>query len=65
MALLTKVTKTGHDGAATEALPPVEFGHSRFEPVRRQFVRVNGDLPSASLGEAEVRRRIGAVLGAA
>jgi hypothetical protein len=63
MALLTKVTKTGHDGAATEALPPVEFGYQ--VRARRRFVRVNGDLPSASLGEAEVRRRIGAVLGAA
>jgi len=54
VALLTKATKTGHDGSATESLPPVEFGYSPFETSRRQFVRVKGELPPASLGNPSV-----------
>jgi hypothetical protein len=49
-SLLTKVTKTGHDGATTESLPPIEFGYSTFEPQGRRFVPVKGDVPPASLG---------------
>ena len=46
LSLLTSVQVTGHDGAATQALPPVTFDYTPFAPAGRQFVPVGGgDTP--------------------
>ena len=46
LSLLASVQVTGHDGAATEALPPVTLDYTRFAPGERQFVPVGGgDTP--------------------
>jgi RHS repeat-associated protein len=50
VSLLSQVRVIGHDGDATEALPPIEFSYTRFEPRRRTFAPIAGaDLPSGSL----------------
>jgi RHS repeat-associated protein len=54
-SLLSQVVVTGHDGAATEQLPPLEFGYTRFEPEGRQFFPIQGpDLPARSLGNSDM-----------
>jgi RHS repeat-associated protein len=49
-SLLSQVKVTGHDGAKTETLPPLEFGYTNFEPRKRDFIPLQGsDLPARSL----------------
>ena len=52
-SLLASITATGHDDErpdGTEALPPVEFRYTAFEPERRKFFPLRGDdLPARSL----------------
>jgi len=55
VSLLSQIKVSGHDGNKTEALPPLEFGYTRFEPAGRKFSRVQGvELPSHSLGNADL-----------
>jgi hypothetical protein len=55
VSLLSQVIVTGHDGAATEALPPLEFGYTRFEPEGRDFFPLEGrDLPARSLASPDL-----------
>ncbi|WP_198535976.1 SpvB/TcaC N-terminal domain-containing protein [Pseudofrankia saprophytica] len=50
VSLLAQVVASGHDAAATETLPPLEFGYSAFEPERRDLIPVDGpDAPPFSL----------------
>jgi hypothetical protein len=52
MSLLNQVRVVGHDGDLTEALPPLEFGYTRFVPERQHFQplqAVNNALPPRSL----------------
>jgi RHS repeat-associated protein len=42
LSLLAKVQVTGHDGTATESLPPVTFDYTAFLPAGRQFAPVGG-----------------------
>jgi RHS repeat-associated protein len=48
-SLLSQVIQIGHDGDRTEAYPPLEFSYTRFEPQKRQFFAVQGNLPAQSL----------------
>lgn len=55
VSLLSQVQVTGHDGQATESLPPLECGYSRFQPEGRDFRPLTGrDLPAGSLGRPEL-----------
>jgi RHS repeat-associated protein len=46
ISLLTVIRITGHDGVATQALPPLTFRYTAFTPAGRQFVPVGGpDTP--------------------
>lgn len=46
LSLLARVQVTGHDGAATQSLPPLTLRYTRFAPARRQFDPVGGgDTP--------------------
>jgi len=55
VSLLSRVVVTGHDGARTERLPPIELGYTRFEPEGRRFVPLAGtDLPARALGSGEL-----------
>jgi hypothetical protein len=50
MSLLSQIQLEGHDGPASEFLPPLEFGHTRFQPTQRRFIPVTGaNLPAVSL----------------
>jgi hypothetical protein len=54
VSLLNQITVVGHDGALTEALPPLEFGYTRFEPDRRDFFPITGaELPPVSLARPD------------
>ena len=53
-SLLSQINVRGHDGNLTEALPPVEFSYTQFEPQHRKFVPLTGSqLPANSLGSPE------------
>lgn len=61
VSLLSQVQVTGHDDQhpdpeqRQEALPPLEFAYSRFEPVGRQFFPVQGrNLPGRSLSSPDL-----------
>jgi Salmonella virulence plasmid 65kDa B protein len=50
VSLLSQIQVEGHDGAKSECLPPLEFGHTQFQPRQRRFIPVTGaDLPPSSL----------------
>jgi hypothetical protein len=52
MSLLSQIQVEGHDGSASEWMPPLEFGYTQFAPQRRRFSPVTGiDLPPASLAD--------------
>jgi RHS repeat-associated protein len=54
VSLLRRVEVTGHNGAATQDLPPLEFSYSTFDVERRDLREVTGpDLPPASLGNGD------------
>ena len=42
LSLLVSVQLTGHDGTATEAMPPVTLDYTAFSPTGRQFAPVGG-----------------------
>jgi RHS repeat-associated protein len=48
-SVLHQIKVEGHDGTDSEWLPPLEFGHSQFEPVNRKFIPLTGTLPTNSL----------------
>jgi hypothetical protein len=52
VSLLSQIEVVGHDSTQTEALPPLEFGYTRFEPEKRDFFPLAGkDLPARSLAD--------------
>ena len=54
VSLLSQVKVTGHDGAQTEQLPPLEFAYTRFEPVGRDYCPLSGpDFPPGSLAQPD------------
>jgi len=54
VSLLSQVCVMGHDGAATEELPPLEFGYSRFEPDVQKFLPCTGPaMPPCSLSRPD------------
>ena len=53
-SMLSQVRVEGHDGDASESMPPLEFGYTIFNPTDRQFAPIKGsDLPSSSLADGE------------
>jgi RHS repeat-associated protein len=56
VSLLTRVTVTGHDGDATQSLPPVEFGYSTWDPARRRYQPV-GDLAAGAAPDRSLASR--------
>lgn len=50
-SLLVRIDVAGHDGDDTEALPPLTFDYSSFDPDGRDFFPLKGDLPSRSLAD--------------
>lgn len=54
VSLLHQVTVTGHDGTRTERLPTLEFDYTHFQPERRRFIPVQGELPAASLTSTDL-----------
>jgi RHS repeat-associated protein len=54
VSLLSQVKVTGHDGDTSEALPPLEFGYTRFEPDRRDLLPLEGHLPARSLASPDL-----------
>src|SRR5712692_109918 len=57
VSLLSAITVTGHDGLTTQALPPLEFGYSKWEPAKRRYQpidSVGGAAPDHSLADKEV-----------
>src|SRR5262249_11406000 len=54
VSLLSQIKVEGHDGAASEWLPPLEFDYTRFHPDRRDFFPVTGpDMPPGSLARPD------------
>jgi hypothetical protein len=60
VSLLSQIRVVGHDeeqpdaARRTEALPPLEFGYTRFEPESRDFFPLTGaDMPAASLAQPD------------
>jgi RHS repeat-associated protein len=55
VSLLQQIRVVGHDGVATESLPPLEFGYTPFAPeTKRDFFPVTGpDLPPSSLAHPD------------
>src|SRR5262249_40543419 len=54
VSLLSQVRVEGHNGNESEALPPLEFGYTRFDPQERKFFPVTGrDLPAGSLAQPD------------
>ncbi len=54
-SVLSQVVVTGHNEDATEQLPPLEFGYTRFEPEKRNFFPIQGpDLPARSLSSPDL-----------
>ena len=55
VSLLQQVQVVGHDGDRSEALPPLAFGYSPFEPKGRDFFPVQGkDLPARALANPDL-----------
>jgi RHS repeat-associated protein len=57
VSLLSQVRVLGYDDAGdpVNELPPLEFGYTRFEPVGREFVALQGaNLPARSLANPEL-----------
>ena len=55
VSLLQQVQVVGHDGERSEALPPLAFGYSPFEPKGREFFPVQGkDLPVRALANPDL-----------
>jgi RHS repeat-associated protein len=51
-SMLSQVRVEGHDGDASESMPPLEFGYTVFNPTDRNFAPIKGsDLPSSSLAD--------------
>ena len=55
-SLLTRVTVTGHDGNATQSLPPVEFGYSSWDPAQRRYQPI-GDLAAGAAPDRSLASR--------
>jgi hypothetical protein len=54
VSLLSRVRVEGHDGDASEWLPPLEFSYSLFDPEVSKFFPITGpDLPAASLAHPD------------
>jgi RHS repeat-associated protein len=52
VSLLSQIQVEGHDGPVSEWMPPLEFGHTQFEPRGRCFIPITGpSLPPASLAD--------------
>lgn len=50
MSLLSQIVVQGHDNEAVEAMPPLEFGYSTFDPLTHKTKDLQGaSLPSTSL----------------
>jgi hypothetical protein len=57
VSLLSRVQVTGHDEGVgpPQALPPLEFDYSRFQPEQRKFFPLQGaDLPGRSLANGDL-----------
>ncbi|MCE7985211.1 MAG: hypothetical protein DYG89_28905 [Caldilinea sp. CFX5] len=55
VSLLNKIIVVGHDGDLTEALPPLAFGYTVFDPAGRKFSALTGrDLPARSLASPDL-----------
>ena len=53
-SLLSQIKVRGHDGNLTEAMAPIEFNYTSFEPQQRRFVPLTGpQLPASSIGDPE------------
>ncbi|OWY64946.1 hypothetical protein B7486_44570 [cyanobacterium TDX16] len=54
VSLLSQIEVVGHDGDRSEALPPLKFSYTQFEPEGRDFFPIAGpDLPPGSLARPE------------
>ena len=54
VSLLTRVTVTGADGDNSQAMPPLEFGYTPWDPATRSYQPLGvtaGQLPATSLAE--------------
>ena len=52
VSLLTRITVTGVDGISTQALPPLEFGYTAWDPAARRYQPLTvtaAELPATSL----------------
>ena len=60
VSLLSQVRVVGHDESQpepedqVEALPPLEFGYTRFEPEGRDFFPLEGNLPARSVASPDI-----------
>jgi RHS repeat-associated protein len=55
VSLLNRIKVTSHDGEVTAALPPLEFGYTRFRPATQKFFAVEGrEQPTRSLASADL-----------
>jgi RHS repeat-associated protein len=54
VSLLSRVQVLGHDGATEEAMPPLDFSYSQYEPLKRDFREIDGEnLPPFSLAHPD------------
>jgi RHS repeat-associated protein len=56
LSLLSRVRIVGHDGDRTEALPPLEFGYTKFTPQQQNFQPLeasDGAMPPVSLANED------------
>lgn len=54
-SLLSEIQAVGHDGDEKQALPPLEFSHTQFQPREREFFPVGGaELPARSLSSPDL-----------
>jgi RHS repeat-associated protein len=52
VSLLARIDVEGHDGSASQFLPPLDFRYTDFQPQIQEFQAVEGDaLPYDSLGD--------------
>ena len=57
VSLLSRIRAIGHDGDATEELPPMELGYTEFAPTRQTFrplQAADGALPGQSLADHDL-----------